>query len=267
MHPIYPSKNTSSFLIVYHEAMTTPRLYSDLAYLWPLLSPPEHYEAEATALTELIDQHSQDKTEQRLSVLELGAGGGHTLVHLVERFDCTAVDLSGPMLGHCQRLVPEATAVVGDMRSIRLDKTFDAVFIHDAIDYMLSEQDVRATLETAAAHLKPGGLCVIAPTYTRENFVDGDVADDGTTTDSEELTYFTYIHDPEPTDDTFEMILLYLIRDTETRTVEVVEDRHTCGLFSNEQWVQWMTDAGMHAELRETDVDEVPWTLFVGVRR
>lgn len=247
--------------------MTLPRLYDDLAYLWPLLSPPEHYEAEAAVLTQLIDRHCPAESGEAVSVLELGAGGGHTLVHLVERFECTAVDLSAPMLGNCQRLVPEANAVVGDMRSIRLDKTFDAVFIHDAIDYMLSEQDVRATLETVAAHLKPGGLCVIAPTYTRENFVDGDVADDGTTTDSEELTYFTYVHDSDPTDDIFEMILLYLIRDAETRTVEVVEDRHTCGLFSNEQWVQWMTDAGMQAELRETEADEVPWTLFVGIQR
>lgn len=247
--------------------MEMPRLYDDLAWLWPLLSPPEHYEAEAAVLIELIEQHCQPENEQAVSVLELGAGGGHTLVHLVERFECTAVDLSPMMLGNCQRLVPEATTVQGDMRSVRLDKTFDAVFIHDAVDYMISEQDVRATLDTAAAHLKPGGLCVIAPTYTRENFIDGDVADDGTTTDSEELTYFTFVHDPDPTDDIFEMILLYLIRDAETRGVEVIEDRHTCGLFSNEQWVQWMTDAGLQTEHRETEVDEVPWTLFVGVKQ
>jgi len=247
--------------------MTLPRLYDDLAYLWPLLSPPEHYEAEAAVLIELIDQYCQAEVDQPLSVLELGAGGGHTLVHLVERFDCTAVDLSAPMIGHCQRLVPEATAVIGDMRSVRLEKTFNAVFIHDAIDYMLSEQDVRATLNTAAAHLKPGGLCVIAPTYTRENFVDGDVADDGTTTDNEELTYFTYVHDADPADDIFEMILLYLIRDAETRTVEVVEDRHMCGLFTNAQWVQWMTDAGFNARHVEQDLGyDEPWTLFVGVK-
>ena len=28
----------------------TPRLYDDLAYLWPLLSPPEDYAAEAVAV-------------------------------------------------------------------------------------------------------------------------------------------------------------------------------------------------------------------------
>jgi len=247
--------------------MTTPRLYDDLAYLWPLLSPPEHYEAEAAVLIELINRHFKGPPGERCRVLELGAGGGHTLIHLVNDYDCTAVDLSEPMLANCRQLVPEAETIIGDMRSVRLDRTFDAVFIHDAVDYMLNEADVRRALKTAAEHLSPGGLCVIAPTYTRENFVDGDVADDGTTTDSEELTYFTYVHDPDPADDTFEMILLYLIRDAQTRAVEVVEDRHTCGIFSSEQWLTWMDDAGFEAEYREADVDNVPWSLFVGIKK
>ncbi len=248
--------------------MTTPRLYDDLAWLWPLLSPPEHYESEARVLMDIVERYSQPAENGRRSVLELGAGGGHTLVHLADRFDCTAVDLSEPMLEHCRKLVPEAQAVVGDMRSVRLNKTFSAVFIHDVIDYMLTPEDVKQTLQTAAAHLEPGGLCVIAPTYTRETFTDGEVADDGTTTDSEELTYFTFVHDPDPTDDLFEMILLYLIRDYQSRQVEVVEDRHTCGLFSEKQWVQWMIDAGFEAEAGAADVgDEMPWVLFLGVKR
>lgn len=248
--------------------MTTPRLYSDLAYLWPMLSPPEHYGDEAEVLRGLIGEHFKDAGEAKLTLLELGVGGGHTLTYLADDYDCTAVDLSEPMLANCRKLIPRVNLIVGDMRSVRLGRTFDVVFIHDAIDYMLSEKDVRRTLETVATHLKPGGLCVIAPTYTRETFIDGDVADDGTTTDSEELTYFTYIHDPDPADDTFEMILLYLIRDMRTRKVELVEDRHTCGLFSIAQWVDWMRDAEFDAKATDTDTGGgEPWSLFVGIRK
>ncbi len=247
--------------------MTTPRLYSDLAYLWPMLSPVEHYEAEADVLRGLIGAHFKDAGETKLSLLELGVGGGHTLMYLADDYACSAVDLSEPMLANCRALIPQAKLIVGDMRSVRLDKTFDVVFIHDAIDYMLGEEDVRRTLETVALHLRPGGLCVIAPTYTRETFVDGDVADDGTTTDCAELTYFTYIHDPDPADDTFEMILLYLIRDMRTRKVELVEDRHICGLFSEDQWVAWMREAGFEARRADADAEGEPWTLFVGAKR
>ncbi|MFN3167224.1 MAG: class I SAM-dependent methyltransferase [Phycisphaeraceae bacterium] len=235
-----------------------PRLYTDLARLWPHLSPPEHYAAESEALCELIlDALGEPPAGQRWSVLELGAGGGHSAVHLKEHFDVTAADLSPQMLELCRTLNPEVPTVLGDMRDMRLEKTFDAVLICDAIDYMLTEDDAVATFKTAAAHLRPGGVVLAAPTYTRETFVDGDVADDGTDTMDQAaqrdekapgVTYFTFVHDPDPSDTTFEMILLYLIRDAETRAVEVVEDRHACGLFSIEQWRAMMVRAGLDAE-------------------
>lgn len=239
----------------------TPRLYDDLAWLWPLLSPPEHYAPEAEVLRELIAQHFRSRHQVgRLSLLELGAGGGHTLVHLADDFDCVAVDLSEAMLANCRALVPGAQTIVGDMRTLRLGRTFDVVLVHDAIDYMTTAEDARAACVTIATHLAPQGVAFIAPTYTRETFIDGEVADDGTTTDTQELTYFTFVHDPDPADDQFEMILLYLIRDHASRQVRVIEDRHTCGLFAADDWAAFCRDAGLAAR---HEADDVGWSLFV----
>ncbi|MFI4862502.1 MAG: class I SAM-dependent methyltransferase [Phycisphaerales bacterium JB063] len=271
------------------EPTTMPRLYDDLARLWPHLSPPEHYAPEADAVHGLLRQHlGEPPADRKWRILELGAGGGHTLYHLTAHYDCTASDLSQPMLDNCKALNPEVRCVQGDMRTLRLGETFDAVLIHDAIDYMLSEDDVLATLRTTAQHLRPGGVALIAPTYVRETFVDGDVADDGTTipgigdprgeagegagADHDELTYFTFVHDADPEDSVFEMILLYLIRDGRTRRVEVVEDRHTCGLFAAEHWLAMMDAAGLTPqpvalpEPGEGDDEPAAWTLFVGRR-
>lgn len=236
----------------------TPRLYADLAYLWPHLSPPEDYTDEAQVLIELIDDSlGPAPADSRWSVLELGAGGGHMLAHLKNKYDCTAADLSESMLEQCVKLNPGVPTVVGDMRSMRMDQTFDAVLICDAIDYMLTEEDAAAALATAAAHLRTGGVLLIAPTYTRETFEDGEVADDGTPGMDESaqsgesipgVTYFSFVHDPDPEDTQFEMILLYLLRDLNTRKVEVVEDRHQCGLFSIGQWQGMIAAAGLSAE-------------------
>jgi hypothetical protein len=46
---------------------------------------------------------------------------------------------------------------------VRLKRTFDAVLVHDAITYMLTEDDLRATFATARAHLQRGGIFVSAP--------------------------------------------------------------------------------------------------------
>ena len=230
-----------------------PRLYTDLAHLWPHLSPPEHYTEESATLIELIDDALGDPPAgEKWSLLELGAGGGHSIVHLKDKYDCTASDLSPQMLRYCKQLNPAVPAVTDDMRTMRLEQSFDIVLICDAIDYMLSEDDAVAALTTAAAHLKPNGILLFAPTYTRETFVDGDVADDGTTVPGiagdEDLTYFSFVHDPDPADSTFEMILLYLVRDAQTRQVQTIEDRHTCGLFSIEAWQQMAASAGLQAQ-------------------
>lgn len=256
--------------------MQSPRLYTDLVRLWPHLSPPEHYEAETQTLIELIDGAlGEPPAGRRWSVLELGAGGGHTIVHLKGRYDCTAADLSEPMLANCRALNPDVPTVIGDMRSMRLGQAFDAVLICDAIDYMTTHGDALAAMRTAAAHLRPGGVVLMAPTYTRETFVDGDVADDGTTipgiAGDEGLTYFTFVHDPDPSDTAFEMILLYLIRDAATRAVEVVEDRHACGLFAIQDWLAIMAEAGLDAESLAEQDEELSggsaWSVLFRGRR
>ena len=69
--------------------MPTPRLYYELAYLWPIISPPEEYAEEAGHLHDAI----RDKLGPgRHELLELGVGGGHNLSHLTAQFECTAVD-------------------------------------------------------------------------------------------------------------------------------------------------------------------------------
>ena len=239
-----------------------PRLYRDLAWLWPLLSPPEHYVEEARTLSEQYARLAPGPQTGRPHLLELGAGGGHTLVHLAPEFECTAADLSLPMLENCARLVPEARRVHGDMRHLRMGERFDVVLIHDAIDSMRSANDVRAALATAAAHLGPGGVLVVAPTYTRDNFVDGDSEHDAD--DEANLTYLSYVHDPDPGDTEYELVLVYLIRDVATRSVDASVDRHRCGLFSESEWLAFFHEAGFDAQRVE---DDKAWTLFAGTKR
>ena len=123
-----------------------PKLYDELTPWWPLISPPEEYEEEAGIyrrhLVEACDGSPQ-------TMLELGSGGGHNASHLKAHFEMTLVDLSPGMLAMSKALNPECRHIQGDMRTARLDQTFDCVFIHDAVDYMTTLEDLRAAIETA----------------------------------------------------------------------------------------------------------------------
>lgn len=74
------------------------------------------------------------------------------------------------MLSLCRRLNPDVALHRGDMRSIRLGRTFSAVLVHDAVSHMLSEEDLSAAFETAAAHLEQGGVFIASSDRFLERF-------------------------------------------------------------------------------------------------
>ena len=49
---------------------------------------------------------------------------------------------------------------LGDVRSFHLDQRFEAVIVADSIDYMLTEEDLRAAFQTTYHHLIPGGVFI-----------------------------------------------------------------------------------------------------------
>ncbi len=144
-----------------------PRLYTDLAAWWPVLSAPEDYAEEAAFYQRLIVASSPRPVKE---VLELGSGGGNNASHLKRHFKMTLVDRSPGMLAVSQALNPECEHLPGDMRTIRLTRQFDAIFIHDAVMYLTLLNYLRQAIDTAYLHCRPGGVTLFAPDHTRESF-------------------------------------------------------------------------------------------------
>lgn len=220
------------------------RLYSDLAHLWPTFSPPEDYADDADHWRQALRQHLGPG---RHSVLELGSGGGHTLSHLYSDFDMTAVDLSPQMLALSRKLNPHVPHHLGDMRTVRLEQKFSAVAIHDAVCYLLSETDLRATFTTARAHLEPGGILLLSPDYLKDSFQGPRVLHWICGQPGQELTVIEYCHDPDPEDTTIESVFFFILH--EEGGLRIEQDRHTTGLFPSTTWLALLDEAGFDAEL------------------
>ena len=218
-------------------------MYHDLAYLWPVVSPPEEYAVEAWHLREVIRARLGPG---RHTLLELGVGGGHVLSHLTRAFQATAVDLSKDMLALSTQLNPGVPHHLGDMRTIRLEQTFDVVLVHDAINYMLTETDLQAAFETARVHLRRGGVLITAPDLFRETFTGPAVQHWTQSRDDLEVTLIEYLDDPDPLDTTVESIFFYVIK--EQGKLRVEQDRHISGIFPKSTWLRLMSDSGYIAE-------------------
>ena len=108
-------------------------MYDDLAPWFHLLTAPEEYSDEAAFILVALREVADGPVE---TLLELGSGGGNTASHLKRDLRMTLTDLSPQMLALSATLNPECEHLSGDMRTLRLERTFDAVLAHDAICYM-----------------------------------------------------------------------------------------------------------------------------------
>jgi SAM-dependent methyltransferase len=244
---------------------STYRFYEDLAAWWPLISPPEDYAEEAAYASSLLASASASGAARE--VLELGSGGGSNAFHLKARFALTLVDLSADMLEVSRRLNPECAHRRGDMRTVRLGRTFDAVLVHDAVDYMTTEADLAAAIETAYVHCRPGGVAVFIPDQTREIYADevGHGGSDGA--DGRAVRFLDWTWDPDPDDTWIATEYAFVLRHADG-VVEVVHETHRTGLFSRAEWLRLLTASGFEAELvvEETSEDRPRRDVFIGRR-
>lgn len=215
-----------------------PLLYGDLASWFHLLTPPSDYADEAAYYRRaLVGAAGRVDT-----LLELGSGGGNNASHLKAHFRCTLTDLSHAMLEQSRRINPECEHLPGDMRTLRLGRTFDAVLVHDAVMYLTTEEDLRRAMETAFVHVRRGGAALFAADCTRETF--GPHTDHGGgDAEGRALRYLEWTWDPDPADTTFVVDLAYLLRE-DGREMRVVHDRHVMGLFPRATWSRLLAETG-----------------------
>ena len=240
-------------------------LYNELAYLWPAISPPEDYAVEAEDWRRALRKYLGPG---RHRLLELGVGGGHNLSHLTAEFDAVAVDVSPNMLELSRRLNPTVEHHMGDMRSFRLPgRAFDAVLVHDAICYMQTEDDLRAAFATARAHLRPGGLLLVAPDLVRDTYRPGMQLSWSTERDGVQITTEETVYDSDPSDTVVESHFTYTITERGARRVE--RDIHVTGLFPIATWFALMEEAGFRTDRIPLpgDGDGCGEHLFCGVLR
>lgn len=217
------------------------RIYRDLSGWYRLLTPASNYVEEAAHIAAMIEAICEGPAA---TVLELGSGAGHNASHLKARFACTLSDISPEMLDLSRALNPDCEHLLGDMRSLRLGRQFDAVFIHDAVDYMTSRADLRAAIGTAAMHLRPGGAAIFMPDELKDDFRPRTEHGGHDGEDGRAMRYLMWTFDPDPTDTVCTAEFALLLREP-GQPVRCERDSHEIGLFDRATWRRLMDEAGL----------------------
>jgi hypothetical protein len=164
---------------------------------------------------------------------------------------------------------PDIEYLEGDMRTLRLNRRFDAVVIPDSIDYMASPDDLWQAIQTAVTHLKSNGVLLVVA-KTEETFQNNNFAYTGEK-DGVHVTLLenNYINPFLP--NTYEATFVYLIRQQGELTIHT--DRHVLGLFSLATWEKMFND--FELSIQKTNLNgiydkyllgegEYPLIVFVG---
>ncbi len=241
------------------------RLYGELAGWFHLLTAPEDYAEEAAfyfaVFSELIGHMPK-------SCLELGSGGGNNASHYAKWVpEVVLTDLSEEMLVISKSIHPSVEHVLGDMRSLRLGRQFEAVFAHDACAYLTTEEDVRRLAETAFIHCQPGGAAIFCPDATAETLVF-ETDHGGHDGEGRGLRYLEWATPGLP--GTYEYVIeyAYLLRE-DGKATRVEYDRHINGALPRAVWMDALADAGFEAGMRPLVHSEVPegtYDVFTGRR-
>jgi SAM-dependent methyltransferase len=238
------------------------RLYGELAPWFHLLTAPEDYAEEAAAFVALIRQHAR---RPATTLLELGSGGGNNASHYKHFLRPTLTDVSDEMLALSRSLNPDCEHLRGDMRSLRLGREFDAVLVHDAVMYMVTPDDLQATMATAFAHLSLGGVALFVPDVVRETFKSR-TAHGGHDGNGRALRYLEWTRDADPDDMTYEVEFALLLSE-EGEPTRVEYDRHVFGLFAEADWLRWLKEAGFEASMHRQRLSGGELLeLFIGLR-
>jgi SAM-dependent methyltransferase len=131
---------------------------------YDLLYCDKNYLAEV----EYIVSHIKKYLPNAKHILELGCGTGAHAEHLAWLgFEVVGVDMSETMLARAEArkaklpkdIGSRLTFIHGDVRSIRIGQTYDAVIsLFHVMSYQTTNADLKAVFTTAATHLTIGGV-------------------------------------------------------------------------------------------------------------
>ena len=203
------------------------------------------------------------------TVLELGSGGGNNASHLKAHYALTLSDLSPAMLALSRTINPELEHIEGDMRSLRLGRTFRrglragrGELLGDGRRSERCDRDHCGTPEA-------GGVAIFHPDHTRETFRPSTSHGGHDGADGRSLRYLEWVHDPDASDDSYMGDHVYLLRHAHGR-LETVLDRHVVGMLPRATWLRLLDAAGFEARavpFERSEVEPGGSELFLARKR
>jgi SAM-dependent methyltransferase len=219
-------------------------MFTKTAKYYDLIYYGKDYPGEVNKLLELIREHEPAPGDR---LLDVACGTGHHIQYLKEHFTVEGLDLNPELLNLARQRNPEIPFHEGNMIDFNLEQKFDIITcLFSSIGYVKTIDNLNRTIANVGSHLNPGGLLLIEPWFTPDQwtpdtvhalFIDEPelkIARVNTSFAQGRLSYFD---------------LHYLIGTPEK--TEYFVETHELGLFEREEMEAAFTHAGLQVTYNE----------------
>jgi SAM-dependent methyltransferase len=142
--------------------------FYDAIYSW------KDYAAESELVGRFIDQY---KRSSGSTLLEAACGTGHHSQYLQQRFQVEGFDLDNEMLKVARQRCPNVTFRQADLVNFEMGKQYDVVTcLFSSIGYTATVDKLNRAMKQIAAHLLIGGVAIIEPWFTPDQWESRHVA-------------------------------------------------------------------------------------------
>lgn len=245
-------------------------LYGSLAWCFDLITTGEDHEKEADFIRTAIKTHKRSDGNRLLDVC---CGHGWHDHFLKKDFEITGVDLNETVLKIARKRNPEIEYVTGDVRDFELGEEFDIVLCFDALEHLLTREELKSSLGCLRRHLADGGLLMFHLDRLKETFERFRIANSGQHSKGDtHVAYLDLEYDMNPDDNVAEGCIVFLIKE-EGKDLEVRLLEAETGLFELTEIRGILDGMGLTTFLYSGDFSGVEYTtesplpVFVCVRQ